>query len=132
MSAEAEGIFLWALEGLQRLKDNNFVFTLSERARENMTESVRDTNNIIEFLASDGYIRFKADYEAATKDLYAAYKVWCADNEYNPLSSRSFTNFLSQNAGDYSLEATNNVRLSSGKRCRGYWGLEVVDKFGSQ
>lgn len=131
MSAEAGGIFLWALEGLQRLKDSNFVFTLSDKARENMTESVRDANNIIEFLASDGYIRFKADYEAATKDLYAAYKVWCADNEYNPLSSRSFTNFLSQNADEYNLEATNNVRLGSGKRCRGYWGLEVVDKFGS-
>lgn len=34
MCAEAEGIFLWCLEGLQRLIANSYSFTLSERARE--------------------------------------------------------------------------------------------------
>ena len=68
MAAEAEGIFLWALGGLNRLRANEFRFTMSERSRENMTESVKDANNIIDFLASEGYIRFKADYEASTKE----------------------------------------------------------------
>ena len=31
MKAEAEGIFLWAFEGLQRLVANNFKFTESDR-----------------------------------------------------------------------------------------------------
>ncbi len=35
MKAEAEGIFLWAFEGLQRLVANNFKFTESDRIREN-------------------------------------------------------------------------------------------------
>ena len=61
MTEEAEGIFLWALEGLLRLRSNDYHFTLSSRAIENMTESVKDANNIIEFLSSEGYIRFKAD-----------------------------------------------------------------------
>ena len=128
MAAEAEGIFLWALEGLNRLRANEFRFTMSERSRENMTESVKDANNIIDFLASEGYIRFKADYEASTKELYDVYKLWCDDNAYGPLSSRSFSNYLAQHADDYNLEATNNIRIGSGKRCRGYLGIEILNR----
>ena len=46
MKAEAEGIFLWALEGLQRLVANNFKFTESDRIRENREAVKRDNNNI--------------------------------------------------------------------------------------
>ena len=62
MCAEAEGIFLWALEGLHRLIDNDYKFTVSQSAQDNMDAAVSDGNNIIEFLSSEGYIRFKADY----------------------------------------------------------------------
>ncbi len=33
---------------------------------------------------------------------------------------------LSQSADTYRLEATNNVYIGSGKRCRGYLGIQVV------
>lgn len=74
MTAEAEGIFLWALEGLHRLIANDFRFTLSQSALDNLNDAVSDGNNIIDFLASEGYIRFRADYEASSKNLYAVYK----------------------------------------------------------
>ena len=60
MTAEAEGIFLWALEGLHRLIANDFRFTLSQSALDNLNDAVSDGNNIIDFLASEGYIRFRA------------------------------------------------------------------------
>lgn len=126
MTEEAEGIFLWALEGLLRLRSNDYHFTLSSRAIENMTESVKDANNIIEFLSSEGYIRFKADSEAPTRDLYNTYKRWCEDNAYTPLSNRSFSGYLAQHTGDYNLEATNNIHIGGGRRCRGYLGIEVL------
>ena len=50
MKAEAEGIFLWAFEGLQRLVANNFKFTESDRIRENREAVKRDNNNIFDFL----------------------------------------------------------------------------------
>ena len=50
MKAEAEGIFLWALEGLQRLVANNFKFTESDRIRANREAVKRDNNNIFDFL----------------------------------------------------------------------------------
>ena len=80
----------------------------------------------MDFLSSAGYVQFKADGEASTRNLYATYKVWCEDNAENPLSPKSFSSFMAQNADTYRLEATNNVYIGSGKRCRGYMGIQVV------
>ena len=70
MKAEAEGIFLWAFEGLQRLVANNFKFTESDRIRENREAVKRDNNNIFDFMESEGYIRLKADASISSKDFY--------------------------------------------------------------
>ena len=126
MLREKEGIFLWMLEGLMRLIGNNYRFTISERARENIANVVRNANNLVNFLSSEGYIRLKADCEASSKALYAAYKLWCDDNAEHPLSLHSFTCFLSANAGTYHLESSNNIYVPGHKRCRGYWGIEVL------
>ena len=124
--AEKEGIFLWMLEGLRRLIANHYHFTISQRAKDNITSAVRDANNILDFLDSEGYVAFKADYEASTKNLYAAYKRWCEDNAENPLSPKSFANQLSQNAERYHLEPVSNLHIGGGKRCRGYMGIYVL------
>ena len=124
--AEKEGIFLWMLEGLRRLIANRYHFTISQRAKDNISSAVRDANNILDFLDSEGYVAFKADYEASTKNLYAAYKRWCEDNAENPLSPKSFANQLSQNAERYHLEPVNNLHIGGGKRCRGYMGIYVL------
>ena len=124
--AEKEGIFLWMLEGLRRLIANHYHFTISQRARDNITSAVRDANNILDFLDSEGYVAFKADYEASTKNLYAAYKRWCEDNAENPLSPKSFANQLSQNAERYHLEPVSNLHIGGGKRCRGYMGIYAL------
>ena len=126
MCGEAEGIFLWALEGLQRLIANNYRFTISRQAQENMKAAVADGNNIIEFMQSTGYIAFQPDAASSSKDLYAAYKLWCEDNAYNPLSMKSFCNYLNQNAGSYSIRHTNNIYIGGGRRSRGFAGLEVL------
>ena len=81
MTSELEGIFLWCLEGLHRLISNGYRFTVSRHSAENMEVIRKSNNNILEFLQSAGYIRFKADAQASSKALYEAYKQWCEDNE---------------------------------------------------
>ena len=126
LTAEKEGIFLWCLEGLRRLIAQNYAFTISDRARENMREAVSDGNNAVEFMASEGYIELKADEEISSRQLYSIYEQWCTDNAMKPLSQRSFWLFLSENQDTYNLEATNNIRLPDGKRVRGFWGIRSV------
>ena len=75
MEAETEGIFLWALEGLQRLVANNFKFTESDRIRENREAVKRDNNHIFDFMESEGYIRCKADASISFKDFYEIYQM---------------------------------------------------------
>ena len=128
MTAEAEGIFLWALEGLHRLIANDFRFTLSQSALDNLNDAVSDGNNIIDFLASEGYIRFRADYEASSKNLYAVYKQWCDDNALNSLSQKSFGSFLKQNESRYNLEYTNKVNIGGGRFARGFVGIGLLQR----
>lgn len=128
MCAEAEGIFLWCLGGLHRLMANNYQFTISQQARENMDSAVSDGNNVVDFMASEGYIRLKADYEASSKELYAVYKLWCEDNALNPLSAKSFSAYLIENADTYNLEPSNNIYIGGSKRARGFLGIELLQR----
>lgn len=70
MCAELEGILLWCLEGLHRLVQNDFRFTVSERAAANVDTIKRSSNNVIDFMESEGYFRFKADYSTSSKEFY--------------------------------------------------------------
>ena len=125
LSAELEGILLWCLEGLHRLIGNNYQFSISGKARENMETVKRSSNNVIEFLQSEGYIRFRADSEASSKAIYEAYTRWCDDNAQKPMSANRVSSELAQNELLYNVEATNNVHVG-GKRVRGFVGIEVV------
>ena len=128
MCAEAEGLFLWCLDGLHRLMENNYQFTISRRAQENMDAAVSDGNNVVDFMVSEGYIRLKADYEASSKELYAIYKLWCEDNALHPLSARSFSAYLIENADLYNLEPSNNIYIGGNKRARGFLGIELLQR----
>lgn len=127
LMSEMEGIFLWCLEGLHRLLANNYQFTISGQAIENVETVKRSSNNVIEFLQSEGYIRFKADSEASSKALYEAYKLWCEDNVRKPMSANRLSSELAQNERLYNVEATNNIHVN-GKRVRGFIGIEVLSK----
>ena len=50
LAAEREGIFLWCLEGLHRLIAQNYRFTISPKAQENVETVRRGSNNVVEFL----------------------------------------------------------------------------------
>ena len=123
--AEAEGIFLWCLEGLHRLIDNGYRFTISKRTEDNLTKAMQDGNNIIVFMQSEGYIRLEKGTHATSKQLYSAYSQWCDDNLEKPLGERSFSNFLRQNEDKYGLTYTNNIALGTGKTARGFKGIHV-------
>ena len=126
MCAELEGILLWCLEGLHRLVQNDFRFTVSERAAANVDTIKRSSNNIIDFMESEGYFRFKADYSISSKEFYDIYKQWCEDNACHSVSAIRFSAELRQNDRRYNLEATNNIYLPGGRRVRGFVGIEPL------
>ena len=128
MCAEAEGIFLWALEGLHRLTQNDFHITQSERTRANVEAAMREGNNILGFMESEGYFLFKADEWITSKDFYTLYTIWCDDNSEKPLSPRTFSNFLCANEQKYNLEHNNKGFNAQGRRVWGFLGVRSLIK----
>ena len=123
LTANPEGLLLWCFHGLQRLIEQNYQFTISEQAKANMDAAVSDGNNVVDFMQSKGYINFFSEAEASTKDLYAAYKLWCEDNMLKPLTCTSFSKHLNENQETYHIRYSNNIYVN-GRRVRGYIGIE--------
>lgn len=123
LTANPEGLLLWCFHGLQRLIEQNYQFTISEQAKANMEAAVSDGNNVVDFMQSKGYINFFSEAEASTKDLYAAYKLWCEDNMLKPLTCTSFSKHLNENQEAYHIRYSNNIYVN-GRRVRGYIGIE--------
>ena len=126
--SEKEGILLWCLEGLKRLIAQDYKFTISPQTEENMKEAVFEGNHIMEFLASEGYIRLKADYTATTKDLYAVYCLWCEDNAVKPYAKYTMSHHLKESGNAYNIADTNNLTNAEGRRARGFEGIGVLIK----
>ena len=128
MCSEAEGIFLWALEGLHRLIGNDFHITKSERTKANVEAAMREGNNILGFLESEGYFLFKADDWITSKDFYTLYTIWCDDNSEKPMSPRTFSNFLCTTEQKYNLEHNNKGVNAQGRRVWGFLGVRSLIK----
>ena len=126
LCAEIEGIFLWCLEGLCRLISNNYRFTESTRTRENRMEAKQESDNVLLFLQSEGYIRLKADSTIASAELYDIYTMWCSDIAYKPLALRTVSMTLKKYAAEFGLEHDNHVLSRLGKRVNGFWGIEAL------
>ena len=132
--ADADKIFNWALQGLIRLIQNNYEFTISERSLANLETAKNSDNNIIEFLKDSEVITFDSSGESAehTKHLQIAYALWCGDGAQNQLKQTTFTKVLRQVADSskrenfqYRAHTTNRT----GNRNRGYEGIRIADSY---
>lgn len=97
MRNEKEGILLWALEGLHRLIQNNYQFTISERTVANLKEAMEQGNNILGFLKSEGYFEIRQGAKCKSTDFYKVYERWCLDNLEKPLAASTFIHHLKDN-----------------------------------
>lgn len=125
LRSETDEIFLWCLEGLQRLLRNNYKFTVSEKSKRNLKEAMEESNNIIAFMESDGYIRLEKGTMTTSRSLYAAYCRWCEDNMEKPMSAKSLTGYLKQNEKTYDIKYSTNISVDNGKSARGFQGIFV-------
>lgn len=123
MKEELEGILLWCIQGLIRLLYNEMRFTLSRTARENLRHAEHDGNNVLDFLQSEGYIRFDEEGQISSRKLNLLYRDWCEDNALAPLNPKSFTAAISALADRYHLQYSTNIPAGEGRHVRGFRGI---------
>ncbi len=122
--AEKEAIFLWCFEGLKRLLDNDYRFTISEYAEKNMASIMEEGNNILSFIRSSGYIRFEAGTCVTTAKLYETYLRFCTENCLKPMSERTLSGYFKENADKLGIRPSNTVDSGvPGKKVRGFIGM---------
>lgn len=123
--AEKEGVLNWALEGLQRLKRNNYNFTISDRAKEEVNSLQDEGDNIRGFLRDDSVILLTGDENdsESTNELYSRYDSWCNLNGETSTSHKSFSSYLKNFSESLGIEYVNRVSKS---RTRGFKGIRIM------
>mgnify|MGYP006972021805 CR=1 FL=1 len=92
----------------------------------NREQAKQEADNVLLFLQSDGYIRLRADSTITSADLYNIYIMWCSDNAYKPLASRTASMTVKKYADTFGLEHDNHILNARGKRVNGFWGIEAL------
>lgn len=127
MRQELDSIFMWCLEGLFQLLGKDFRFSISQTSRETTSVAMGESNNVLQFLCSRGYVVRECQASASSRQLYNAYLEWCTDNMSQSVSMQKFSILLKEEARYYGLRYDNNIPTHQGKRVRGFWGIRLAD-----
>ena len=121
LSQEVEGIVQWALLGLRRLIDNNWVLSESERTKSYMTQKQSIDNPLPDFMQSA--FDYGEEYSTALTDIMSVYEYWCRKNNVTAQKPRAVQLWLADNAEKYHLKRSQNIRAGE-RYVRGYAGLQ--------
>jgi len=109
---ELDGIFLWALVGLKRLRERGyFIDPPSSKAR--VARYQLEASSVLQFVEQECILNSEASIQA--EDFYKDYVVWAKDNGLQPVSSPKFSDqILTYYRGQITRE-----RRSEGRFYRG-------------
>lgn len=122
---EKEKIFCWMYDGLLRLIQNNYYFTISVKAKLNVKETMQDSCNIPEFLADTDRVMYGENYCVTSSRLYDHYTRWCEDNALTVLKRDTFINWIRQNEEEFHVKYSTHIP-NDGKKVRGFMGITLT------
>ena len=100
IAEESDGVFIWALEGLKRLRENDFRFTKCKATEAILYEYRSKIDTIFRFV-DECYIRTENRRDRVRKtEFEAKYQKWCIENDFNPLNKRNIKERMAKNGID--------------------------------
>ena len=85
---EADGIFLFALDGLRRLMNNHYVFSETQVNADELQQYREESDSVLSFVKE--YCEMDAGYSAGSTELFNAYKGYCEECGLKPYSQKNF------------------------------------------
>jgi P4 family phage/plasmid primase-like protien len=83
---EADGIFLWALQGLHRLIENNYKFTEPESMKSIMQEYREHSDTVYQFMQRDCIETANDKDRIKRSEFYERYQAFCESENRKPVS----------------------------------------------
>ena len=126
VECERDQIFMWCLEGLRRLLYQDFQFTISHHAQNNLEEAMREANPVLDFLESDGYILYDSQGHITSADLFEIYKKYCEDNALAEPNKRTAQKRLKDALQKRGITPVTHVPQYGSRSIRGYQGIRLL------
>ena len=86
--AEADGIFLFALEGLHRLMKENYIFCETELNKAELQQYREESDSVLSFMKE--CCEVGPAYEVGSTELFNCYKAYCEECGLKPFSQKMF------------------------------------------
>lgn len=126
--SETPSIIKWALDGLNRLIENNYQFSVSNNILEEALRDEYESNTPLAYMRSEGYFLLDGDAYSTSESIYESYKDFCQRNCLAAVTTASFTRFLSEHSNEYNLEPVKRVPNMAKDR-RGFKGIRLLNEF---
>jgi len=111
LMSELDGIFLWFLEGLKRLRKRGY-FSIGESIQTEIAQYKRDNNNVLVFVEEE--CDLDIGESISKQDLYDEYVRYCKDNGNRPLSKLKFGKELLKRFSGIEDQRTYTQRIWAG------------------
>ncbi|MDD5653886.1 MAG: phage/plasmid primase, P4 family [Candidatus Omnitrophica bacterium] len=105
--SELDGIFLWCLSGLERLRKRGY-FELNKEIEQEIFDYKRENNNVIVFVEEE--CQLDPNCSSSKDSLYAAYAESCRRSGYKALSKLKFGKELKKQFNTISEDRTEESR----------------------
>jgi putative DNA primase/helicase len=128
LKEEIAGIFNWAVEGLKRLRQNNYNFSKCTKMKELLSQYQKDLNPIIQFFEECIEIIDNDNAKEDTKLVYNTFKNWAYQNglrRYANISNQGFWREFDRHAEASGYKIGKSK--SNAKRFR--TGIKVVGEY---
>ncbi len=88
--AEADGIFLYALEGLRRLMNNHYVFSETKVNADELQQYRENSDSVLSFVKEYCIVTGNDTDSVGSTELFNTYKHYCEECGLKPYSQKSF------------------------------------------
>ena len=85
---EADGIFLFALEGLRRLMQNSYRFSVTQTNLDELQQYREESDSVLAFVKES--CELDVAYATGSTELYNAYTAYCTECGMKPCAQRKF------------------------------------------
>ena len=116
---ERTGIFMWAMEGLKRLRRNNWVFTVDPESQAIKERELGQGRSILCF--EEGFVRYEDNAFTPTEELLEAYTQFCDANGFPRQNVKALHEYFSMPG-----KGISDRKTIGGTKYRGFFRLKLV------